>query len=115
MLFYVIPENATVWVLDRLARFDYPAGAGALRWIEDDPTGTIRAIGTAVDPNVLGGMLILVGGMLAPQLCAKPSSALAYLVMLATAVLALYWTYSRSALLGLATSLACWPCSSTAG
>ena len=47
-------------MLDRLARFDYPGGFGALRYIEDDPSGTMRAIGTAVDPNVLGGMMIMV-------------------------------------------------------
>lgn len=107
-VFYVIPEAATVWVLDRLARFDYPAGYDALRWIEDDPTGTMRAIGTAVDPNVLGGMMILVAGLLAPQLFAKVRLFPRWLtfVMLATAVLALYWTYSRSALLGLGASLA---------
>lgn len=107
VLLYVLPETATVAVLDRLARFDYPAGAGALRWIEDDPTGTMRAIGTAVDPNVLGGMLILVGGLLAPQLVARRRLFPRWLtlVMLATAVLALYLTYSRSALLGLATSV----------
>lgn len=105
--FYVIPETATIAILDRLARFDYPGGAGALRWIEDDPSGTMRAIGTAIDPNVLGGMLILVGGMLAPQLVARNRLFPRWLtvVMLLTAVLAIYWTYSRSALLGLATSI----------
>lgn len=105
--FYVIPEAATVWVLNRLARFDYPGGYGALRWIEDDPEGTMRAIGTAVDPNVLGGMMILVGGLLAPQLFAKERLWPRWLtvIMLGTAVLALYLTYSRSALLGLATSV----------
>lgn len=107
VLFYVLPETATIWILDRLARFDYPAGAGALRWIEDDPNGTMRAIGTAVDPNVLGGMLILVSGLLAPQLFAKHRLFPRWLtiLMLATAALAIYWTYSRSALLGLATSV----------
>ena len=107
VIFYVIPENATIWVLDRLVRFDYPGGAGALRWIEDDPDGTMRAIGTAIDPNVLGGMLILVGGMLVPQLFARQRLFARWFtfLMLATAVLALYWTYSRSALLGLATAI----------
>jgi O-antigen ligase len=105
--FYLIPQEATVWVLDRLARFDYPGGLGALRFIEDDPNGTLRAIGTAVDPNVLGGMMILVAGLLAPQLFAHQPLWPRWLtgVMLATAVLALYLTYSRSALLGLATSV----------
>ena len=68
VLFYVIPEAWTVRVLNQLARFDYPSGFGALRWIEDDPDGTMRAIGTAVDPNVLGGMMILAAAMVGPQL-----------------------------------------------
>ena len=105
--FYVVPESATVWVLDRLARFDYPGGYGALRYIEDDPAGTMRAIGTAVDPNVLGGMMILVAGLLAPQLFARERLWPRWLtaIMLLTATLALYLTYSRSALLGLVTSV----------
>ena len=105
--FYVVPESATVWVLDRLARFDYPGGYGALRYIEDDPAGTMRAIGTAVDPNVLGGMMILGAGLLAPQLFARERLWPRWLtaIMLLTATLALYLTYSRSALLGLVTSV----------
>lgn len=107
VIFYVIPPEATVWVLDRLARFDYPGGAGALRYIEDDPAGTMRAIGTAVDPNVLGGMMILTAGVLAPQLFDRRPLFPRWLtlLMLSTAVAALYLTYSRSALLGLATSV----------
>lgn len=107
VIFYVIPEAGTVWVLDRLARFDYPGGYGALRYIEDDPLGTMRAIGTAVDPNVLGGMMILVAGALAPQLFARQSLMPRWLtvLMLATTTLALYLTYSRSALLGMAAAL----------
>ena len=105
--FYVIPTDATVWVLNRLQRFDYPGGFGALRWIEDDPEGTMRAIGTAVDPNVLGGMMILVAGLLAPQIFARRRLFPRRLTwaMLGVTVLALYLTYSRSALLGLATAL----------
>ncbi|RME65823.1 MAG: polymerase, partial [Caldilineae bacterium] len=108
VIFYVIPEAWTVWTLDRLARFDYPGGYGALRWIEDDPSGTMRAIGTAVDPNVLGGMMILAAGALAPQLVTpRPLfPRLVVLLMFGTAALALYWTYSRSALFGMAAALA---------
>jgi len=107
VLFYVMPEAATVWVLDRLVRFDYPGGYGALRYIEDDPEGTMRAIGTAIDPNVLGGMLILVGALLAPQLFARSRLFPRWftLLMLGTGVLALYLTYSRSALLGLGAAI----------
>jgi len=107
VLFYVLPQAVTVEILNRLARFDYPGGYGALRFIEDDPNGTMRAIGTAVDPNVLGGMMILVTGLLAPQLFARVTLWPRWLtlVMLVTAALALYLTYSRSALVGMATSL----------
>jgi len=108
VVFYAIPETWTVWVLDRLARFDYPGGFGALRWIEDDPDGTMRAIGTAVDPNVLGGMMILAAGALAPHLFARRPlfSRWVIFVMLGTTILALYWTYSRTALFGMAAALA---------
>ena len=107
VLFYILPQEATVAILDRLARFDYPGGAGALRFIEDDPAGTMRAIGTAVDPNVLGGMMILVTALLGPQLVAKRALFPRWLVgsMLLVSLLALYLTYSRSALLGLASAL----------
>lgn len=108
VVFYVIPEAWTVAVLDRLARFDYPGGYGALRYIEDDPAGTPRAIGTAIDPNVLGGMMILVSALAAPQLAAKQTVLPRWMTwaMMGTAVLALYLTYSRSALLGLASAVA---------
>lgn len=106
--FYLIPEAWTVAILDRLARFDYPGGYGALRYIEDDPAGTMRAIGTAVDPNVLGGMMILVSALLAPQVVSRAPIVPRWLAaaMFGTAALALYLTYSRSALLGLASALA---------
>ncbi len=108
VLFYLIPETWTIRALNQLARFDYPGGAGALRWIEDDPDGTMRAIGTAVDPNVLGGMMLLAAAVVGPQLVSprplfpKWLSALIF----ATVALALYWTYSRSALFGMIAALA---------
>ncbi len=43
VVFYVIPEEWTVAVLNGLARFDYPGGFGALRYIEDDPANAMRA------------------------------------------------------------------------
>ena len=107
IVFYVIPEEWTVATLDKLARFDYPGGYGALRWIEDDPTGAMRAIGTAVDPNVLGGMMILVTGLMAPQLLSQSRLFSRWLVwlMFAVAAITLYLTYSRSALLGMAAAI----------
>jgi hypothetical protein len=105
---YVIPEAWTVRIFNALTRFDYPGGYGALRYVEDDPENAMRAIGTAIDPNVFGGMLILFAGLLAPQVVASRPLFRRWLAaaMLGVAVLALYLTYSRSAMLGLATAIA---------
>ncbi len=51
VIFYVIPQAWTVRVLDGLARFNYPGGYGALRFIEDNVDNPMRAIGTMVDPE----------------------------------------------------------------
>jgi hypothetical protein len=107
VVLYVIPEAWTVRIFNALARFDYPGGYGALRYVEDDPENALRAIGTAIDPNVFGGMLILFSGLLAPQVVAPLPLFRRWLAaaMLGVAVLALYLTYSRSAMLGLATAI----------
>jgi hypothetical protein len=106
--FYVFPEDWTVRILNALGRFDYPGGYGALRYIEDDPENAMRAIGTAIDPNTFGGMLILFSALLAPQLFAPRPLFRRWLVagMFGVAVLCLYLTYSRSAMLGLAAAIA---------
>ena len=106
--FYVIPEEWTVRILNALGRLDYPGGYGALRYIEDDPENAMRAIGTAIDPNTFGGMLILFSALLAPQLFAPRLLFRRWQVaaMFSVTVLCLYLTYSRSAMLGLATAIA---------
>jgi hypothetical protein len=108
VVFYVIPEEWTVRILNALGRLDYPGGYGALRYIEDDPENAMRAIGTAIDPNTFGGMLILFSALLAPQLFAPRPLLRRWLVaaMFGLTVLCLYLTYSRSAMLGLATAIA---------
>ena len=108
VIFYVIPEEWTVRILNALGRFDYPGGYGALRYIEDDPENAMRAIGTAIDPNTFGGMLILFSALLAPQLFAPRPLFRRWLVaaMFGVTVLCLYLTYSRSAMLGLAMAIA---------
>jgi len=105
--FYVIPESATIRILNALGRFGYPGGAGALRYIEDDAANPMRAIGTMVDPNVLGGFLILMIGLTVPQLVSPAPLFRRSLValFLLVEVLALYLTYSRGSLVGLAVGL----------
>lgn len=105
---YSIPPNWSVRLLSTLGRFNYPVGGGVLRYIEDNPELPLRAIGTSVDPNVLGGLMILVGGLLAPHLFARRPIFKRWMVaaMLGLVALCLYLTYSRAALLGLAAGLA---------
>jgi O-antigen ligase len=90
-----------------LARFNYPGGAGALRYIEDNPENPMRAIGTMVDPNVLGGFLILVTGLTVPQLVSsQPLFRRRWVILFFLLdIIALYLTYSRGSLVGLAAGL----------
>jgi O-antigen ligase len=107
IIFYVIPQTWTVRILDGLARFNYPGGSGALRYIEDDPGNAMRAIGTMVDPNVLGGFMILVTGLTVPQLVSsQPLFRRRWVILFFILdVLALYLTYSRGSLVGMAAGL----------
>ena len=107
IIFYVIPQDWTVRVFNALGRFDYPGGAGALRFIEDDPNNPMRAIGTAIDPNTFGGMLLLFAGLTAPQLFTPKPLFRRWIVvvLMGLDVLCLYLTYSRSAMVGLVVAL----------
>jgi len=104
---YVIPQDWAVRLLSALGRLDYPTGRGVLRFIEDNPNNPMRAIGTSIDPNVLGGLMVFVGGLTAPQLFAERPLFDRRLValMLASQALCLYLTYSRSSMLGFAVVL----------
>ncbi len=108
ILFYIMPQDATVWVLDRLARFGYPGGFGALRFINDDPNGVMRAIGTSIDPNVFGGLLILTGVFTTPQLFVeKPILSRRWIFLfLAMIALTLFLTMSRGSMFGFALGVA---------
>lgn len=101
LLFYFLPrETAQSW-LGSLAAFDYPAGATALRYIDDDPRGTLRAIGVAVDPNLLGAMSVLAACCLLPFVFGRetPSVRLGAGSALVVLCAAIYLSYSRNALL----------------
>ncbi|MBI3538484.1 MAG: O-antigen ligase family protein [Chloroflexi bacterium] len=98
---YVIPRELAAFLLSLLRVFKYPTGDRVLRFIEDDPTQPLRAISTSVDPNVLGGLLILVTALTIPQLfAARPLFARnALRAMLAAMAVCLFLTFSRNALL----------------
>ncbi len=108
ILFYFLPRNTTIYFLSILRVFKYPSGDGVLRFIEDDPANPMRAVSTSIDPNVLGGLMILVTALTAPQLFASrpllPRPLIA--AMIATMGACLILTFSRSALVGLVLALA---------
>ena len=102
---HALPPDTAMTTLSALAPLGYPAGAGVLRPIVN--TETLRAIGTSVDPNVLGGMLMLVGAVVAGQ-CLAAATIFPRLALAAAAVpvlLAIIFTYSRSAWVGLGVAM----------
>jgi O-antigen ligase len=104
---YFLPSTWSIRLLSALGRVGYPTGAGVLRYVEDNPDLAQRAISTSTDPNVLGGLLILITALTAAQLFSRipilPKSALAFMVVVD--ILCLYLTYSRGSMAGLAVAL----------
>ncbi|MBA3534624.1 MAG: O-antigen ligase family protein [Ardenticatenales bacterium] len=106
VLLYFLPHDFSNGLLNRLTLFDYPSGF-VLRFILDDPTNNQRAISTSVDPNVFGGMMILMTAFAAPQIAAPRPLFPRWLGvgMVGTMVLALALTFSRGSMLGLLVAL----------
>jgi O-antigen ligase len=108
IILYFLPQNVSIRLLSTLRVVGYPAGSGVLRFIEDNPQLAQRAISTSVDPNVFGGLLILVAALTAPQLVApRPLFPRRFVAVSLTAMsVAMLLTFSRSAMLGLLVALA---------
>ncbi|MDE3089700.1 MAG: O-antigen ligase family protein [Chloroflexota bacterium] len=107
IILYFIPSNLSIQILSALRVFKYPTGDGVLRFIEDDPANPMRAISTSIDPNVLGGLMILVTALAVPQLFASkpllPRPLIAAMVV--TMGVCMVLTFSRGAMLGLGLAL----------
>lgn len=104
---WLIPEEAANTGLNMLTRLGYPGG-WVIRYIEENPALSERAIGTNVDPNVLGGLLLMIGALAGPQLVSKRPLFPRWLTYLlfGTILLGLILTFSRSAMFGLAAGFA---------
>ena len=102
ILLWLLPDFTANDVLNSLQRVGYPGGF-VIRYIEENPELAERAIGTSVDPNALGGMLLLIGALATPQLVTKrplfPRWASAFIVGMI--VIAIVLTFSRGAMVGL--------------
>jgi hypothetical protein len=107
VVLYVIPEDWSIRLLSALGRVGYPTGSGVLRYVEDNPDLPLRAISTSTDPNVLGGLLILITTLTAAQVFARRPllrrPILAGMVLID--IICLYLTYSRGSMAGLAAGL----------
>lgn len=104
---WLLPETTANDLLNVLVRLGYPGG-WVIRYIEENPELAERAIGTSVDPNVLGGLLLMMGALAGPQLVAKRPLLPRWLtgVVVLLILVALILTFSRGAMLGLAAGLA---------
>ena len=107
IVLYFLPRDLSIRILSALRVVRYPSGSGVLRYVEDNPELPLRAISTVVDPNILGGMLILLTGLAAPQLFTRnpllPRRWI--LAIVGTMGLCLILTFSRSSLGGLGVAL----------
>jgi O-antigen ligase len=108
IVLYYLPRDTTVYLLSTLRFLNYPAGSGVLRFLNDDPAQTMRATATSIDPNVLGGLLMVASALAVPQLF-RAGSLLRRAALLG-ALGAMGWcmllTLSRGSWVGLAASVA---------
>jgi len=102
VVLYVLPDELALRLLVTLGRIGYPTSGRVLRYVEDDPEGLERAIGTSVDPNSFGGMLALIIALAAAQLFAERPVLPRWLLGSVVAVMGstLLLTFSRAALIG---------------
>ena len=103
---WLLPEDTTNTLLNALQRLGYPGG-WVIRYIEENPELSERAIGTSVDPNVLGGLLLMIGALAGPQLVARRPLLPRWLTVVVIGLLfvCLILTFSRGAMFGLAAGL----------
>lgn len=102
---YLVPGHVASRALVALGPLGYPMDGSVLRYLPD--TQTLRATGTAVDPNMLGALLMMAGTIAVSQLlAARPAISKTPAGLTLAAVLpGLLLTYSRGSWLGLAGGL----------
>lgn len=101
VILWRLPDSLAASLLGRLAVVGYPTDR-IIRYVEDNPALGERAVGTQVDPNSFGGLLVVIAVLTGVALLARrpvlPRWALGGLFLVDMAALVL--TNSRSALVG---------------
>jgi O-antigen ligase len=104
---WILPDDTANTILNLFTRVGYPGG-WVIRYIEENPALSERAIGTSIDPNAFGGVLVLIGALAVPQFFAKEPlfrRSVTWLI-LGLIFVALLLTFSRGAFLALAAGVA---------
>jgi hypothetical protein len=102
-----LPRPTIVDVLSSLSVLGYPSGPGVLRFLpgpNNTYSDTLRAVGTSIDPNVFGGMLMLSATLMLGQSFAGRPVLPRWLLLggLAITAMAMVASQSRASWLGLA-------------
>src|SRR5205085_1435178 len=101
-----LPRPTIVEVLSSLSVLGYPSGPEVLRFLpgpNNTYSDTLRAVGTSVDPNVYGGMLMLAATVMLAQAFAPRPVLPRWLLVggLALTAAAMVASQSRASWLGL--------------
>ncbi len=72
LVLHALPDSTAHSLLVQLAPLGYPAEGRVLRYVEDNPAGLERAVGTAVDPNSFGGMLAVAAAVALGETLGRP-------------------------------------------
>ena len=99
---WMLPDDTANVALNALTRLGYPGG-WVIRYIEENPALSERAIGTSIDPNALGGLLTLFGALAVPQLLAERRifGRITTYTINALIIIAILLTFSRGAFLAI--------------
>jgi len=107
IVLWVLPDLLANSLLVRLSIIGYPSG-DVIQYIEQNPELSERAIGTSVNPNALGGMLVMVAALTVPQIVSdRPVWGHRWLsiIALGTLVACLILTFSRGSMLAFGVAL----------
>lgn len=101
IVLWVIPDQLAERILARLSIIGYPEG-GVIQYIEQNPELSERAISTSVNPNALGGLLVMIAALATPQLITRhPLTGRRWhaIPVLLVLVVCLILTFSRGSML----------------
>lgn len=103
---YLLPAERAITVLSALGPLGYPTGADVLRYLAE--SDRIRAVGTAIDPNFFGAVLMICAVLASSQAIAERPIAPRLFLSLALVPMgaALLLSLSRSSWVGYAGALA---------